>query len=188
MAIRDRIVNTLYPRLLDGAPVLGTPQKMLARHRRDDGSLKLKTMINHYSVLSGSTGFVTGLPGFLMLPVTWPADLVGNLSIQLHMVMTMALAADQDLADPAVRDEVIDCVLSRIDGEGKNTGEEEIGRRTAAKMGEWGVRFALKRAAAVANNRMGFRRIPVIGGVLAGGTDFVITRHIADCAREKFLA
>ena len=188
MAIRDRIVTTLYPRLLEGAPMLGTPAQMLTRHRRQDGSLKLQTMINHYSVLSGSTGFVTGLPGFLMLPVTWPADLVGNLSIQLHLTMTIALAGGHDPAAPEVREQVVDCVFSRIDGEGSNSGEEEVARRTASKLGEWALRFSIKRAAKAANSRLGFRRIPVIGGVIAGGSDFVMTRHIASCARSRFLA
>lgn len=188
--MKTRLIQSLYPRVMDGLPVLGTPEAVVERHTRA-GRVRLGTMTTHYTVLAGATGFVTGLPGFLMMPITLPADVVGNLSIQLHMAAAYAVVGGYDPRHPAVQAECMQCVQTQIADDGVNDETEEVVKRAGSKLGERLVRFAFQRAgrsaAKLAGKRLGFGRLPVLGGLIGGGSDIVMTRHIAECARLTFL-
>lgn len=192
--MKARVLKQLYPRVRRGLPTLGTPEETLARYTERTESediLDLDALVRRYTYLSGATGFVTGLPGWLLLPVVLPANVIGNAAIQLHLTMVIALAAGCDLDDPVVRHRCTNCLLGNWTDEGQSDETEEAAKRTGLKIGERVVRYAASRLVRSAAHRsarlFGLRRVPLLGGFMSAGSDIALTRHVAHCAQERFL-
>ena len=194
--MRRDLFGRLYDRVNAGLPVLGTPAEMAERlleetgttHGAADAAASLAT------VLGGATGFLFGLPGFLLTPITLPANIAGAAGIQLHMAATIAAIAGRDPADPATRDACLNCLEKKVGRKGVNEPEEEVAVRAGIKVLERLVRFAGEsavRGASWATRRILLRqvgrRIPGVGGIIGAGSDGLMTRHVARCARETFL-
>ena len=189
--MKASMLKRLYPRVMNGLPVLGTPAELVMRHTDELGAVDVDAMVRHYTVMSGVTGFVTGLPGFLLLPVALPADIVGNAAIQLHMTAAIALAGGFDPRESEIQEACMACLLEHIADPGRNEEGEELAKRSGVKVGERVVRFAasraLKHTAQRAGRRIGLGRLPVLGGLLGASTDATLTREVSRCARIRFL-
>ena len=195
--MRSTLLKPLYNKAVNGLPGLGTPEAAAQRALRKAGSPEAAAdhLIPRYVSLCGTTGFVSGLPGFLLLPVTLPANLVGVALLQLHMNATFATLAGEDPNDPATRDRAIACLLDKFDASGRNTEDEEVATRTSVKLAERAVRFAAEQANRLATKtakgfvvRRAARRLPLVGGFLGAGSDAYATTRIAQCARQTFLS
>lgn len=196
--MKSKLLRPFYDKAIQGLPVLGTPADVAARFGGRDGwqDADGDRIVALYTSLSGATGFVLGLPGFLLMPVTLPADMAGAALLQLHMSATFAHLAGRDLHAPETRDACIDCLLEKITSKGKNSEEEEVASRTSVKLLERGVRYVLSKSAKMAGKaarnyalrRIGARRLPVVGGLLGAGSNAYVTAHVGRCAQEKFLA
>ncbi|MGI9174953.1 MAG: hypothetical protein ACR2GR_06510 [Rhodothermales bacterium] len=196
--MRSTLLKPLYNKAVKGLPGLGTPAAAAQRALRKAGSPEAAAdhLVPRYTSLCGATGFVSGLPGFLLLPVTLPANLAGVALLQLHMNATFAVLAGEDPHDSDVRDRAIACLLDKFDESGQNTEDEEVATRTSVKLAERAVRFAteqatrfaVKAARGVALSKVGARRLPLVGGFLSAGSDAYATTRIAQCARQTFLS
>lgn len=194
--MKSYLLRPLYDRVIQGLPALGTPDDVARRFRgsatREEAADRIVTL---YTGLGGSAGFAFGLPGWLLMPITLPANLTTVAALQLHLSAAIARLADRDLADPATRDECIRCLLDRMDHSGENSEEEEVTSRTGVKLAERGVRFVAEKATRLAGRaarsvvlrKTGAKRLPFIGGVLGAGSDGIVTRHVGLCAKERFL-
>ncbi|GAB5520745.1 MAG: EcsC family protein [Rhodothermales bacterium] len=192
MAMRSTFLKLFYKKALKGLPMLGTPtevaQRYAAKHHRPADAAD--RIINRYTSLGGATGFVSGLPGWLLLPITLPANLVGTALLQLHMTAALASLGGYDLSDRSVRARCIDCLLDKVNAKGKNTEDEEIASRTGLKLAERATRFAVGHATKVTSRyatRKLLGRVPLIGGVIGAGSDAYVTRHIGQCAKSEFI-
>lgn len=187
-------LTQLYPRALDGLPLLGTPEATAApwRQRRGARRARAEQMISPHLLLAGTTGFVTGLGGFLTMPIAVPADLAGVALLQLHMAASCAALAGRDLHTKATRAEVVECLLKTDVGE--NTVEEETANRVGVKLAEKGLRFFIGKAvtwsAKQAGERLMARRfargIPLVGGAIGAVSDAYITRVVAGHTLDTF--
>lgn len=194
--VKSTLLKPLYKKAINGLPILGTPLEVAQKHAASPEPLNAVAdqIINHYTRLGGATGFVSGLPGFLLLPITLPANLAGTALLQLHMAATLAVLGGRDLQDPATREQCIDCLLEKINEKRKNTEETEVITRTGVKLAEKAVRFAAgqsvklagKAARSMVLRRLG-GRMPLLGGVIGAGSDAYVTRHVGRCAKETFL-
>ena len=191
--MKRSIFRLIYSRVLKGLPGLGTPGEVAARARDSapdiDGAAN--RVVSMHTALGSSQGFLFGLPGFLLLPLTLPANLAAAAAVQLHMVASLAALGDLDPADPAVRDRCIRCLLRRGPGQPSSDEEEEIATRTSVKLLERGARWVAKRTAQrvsrSALRRVGVRSMPLVGGILGGAVDGWATAAVARCGREEFL-
>ena len=193
--MKATLLKPLYKKTVQGLPLLGTPEDVARRFTDDAGTHNTSGLIATYTSLCGATGFVCGLPGFLMLPITLPTNVMGVAALQLHMSAAVAAMGGYDLSDPATRNRCIDCLLEKVDRSGRNTEEEEAVTRTGIKLAERAVRYvaeksvrmAGKAARSYALRKVGARRLPLVGGVLGASSDAYVTRHVGRCAEETFL-
>lgn len=193
--MKARLLEVLYNKTVQGLPVLGTPEDVASRFNKDPDAPDGDGLIAWYTGLSGMTGFVFGLPGFLLLPITLPGNIVGVAALQLHMTAALAALGGHDVHDAATRDRCIDCLLAKINEPRRNTEEEEVLTRTGTKLVERGIRFlaeqATKGAVRVARNvalrKVGANRLPLVGGVIGASSDAYVTAHIGRCAAGTFL-
>ncbi len=186
------ILNQLYPKAVDGLPLLDTPEKLAAPYiRRGASRAHADTMIGRHIALAGGTGFVTGLGGWITMPVTLPADLAGVALLQLHMAASCAVLAGHDLQDAETKSAVVECLLM-TDGDPNSEREETLSRATV-KLAEKGVRSIVKasviRMAAAAGRRIGgriARGVPLLGGAIGAISDAYNTRIVARHTLDTF--
>ena len=194
--MKATLLKPLYHKAVGGLPVLGTPEEVARRISRGapDAAAAADRLVALYVGLCGATGFVCGLPGFLLMPVTVPANLTGVALLQLHMSAALAVLAGHDLADEATRDRYIACLLEKLDESGRNTEDEEVARRTGIKLGERALRYvaekstrlAVRAARGAALRKLGARRLPLVGGALGAGSDAYTTSAVGRCAKHAF--
>lgn len=206
-AVRQFILDRLYPRALDGLPGLGTPQEFAERFREDADSPRERgeKLVRAHIALSSATGFASGLGGWLTLPITLPANIAGVALLQVHMAASVAALAGKDPADELTRSRVLECLIgaSPNPDEGPvRDAEQETLDRVALKLAEkglrsavslageavtWGAKTAAKGVATSLAKRRLLRGIPLVGGVIGALSDGFTTRQVARNALDMFL-
>lgn len=194
--MREDVFRRVYDRVGGGLPLLGTPEELAGRLLEEAGTPEnaADAAVSLATVMGGATGFLFGLPGFLLTPITLPANVLGAAGIQLHMAATIAALAGHDPRDPATRAACLACLEKKVGRPGRNEPEEEVAVRAGIKILERLVRLAGEQAARGAGwaarkvllRRIG-RRIPGLGGIIGASSDGLMTRHVGRCARARFL-
>lgn len=187
--IRESVINRLYGQVLRGLPGLGTPEETAQAFLRAKGTPREAAgrLCRRYTGYSALTGFVCGLPGYVSMTVTVPANVGGVLLLQLHMCASMAVLGDRDPKDDEVRKLAVGCVLDVFKG-GRPDGErrlEGLLSRVSIKLAERGVRFVSEQAIRWVGRRS--RSLPLLGGVIGGYTDLHSTREVGEGALRLFL-
>jgi hypothetical protein len=194
------LLERLYPRVLDGLPGLGTPESFADRFRDEEGSLRERAerLTRAHVALSGTAGFLSGLGGWLVLPIVLPANLASVALIQLHMAASIASLAGSDPHDELTRRQVFGCLIGDTAVSDARTEEEETFDRVGLKLAERGLNFVISNAArgakwATEKAATGFvkrrltRGIPVLGGIIGAVSDSYVTNAVADSAIEAFV-
>ena len=203
-----------YGRALDGLPGFDGAEelaaKYAAKHAAPDAAIK--ALILSQTALAGSVGLLTGIGGFVSLPVAIPANLASALYIQVRMIAAIAHLRGHDIRTPEVRGLVLACLTgSKAADTLKNAGAR-LGVRVTRDVAGWmspalvkkAERMAgvstpalLKKAERVAgasatalagagNAAKISKVVPVVGGVVAAGFDAAITQLIGRAADRLF--
>jgi hypothetical protein len=198
----DRLATSLVGRLVDvGIDGLGPldPARVVADAAlAETGSAEaaVDELVRSHTRLAAAGGFVTGLGGFVTLPVALPANVVGFYVVATRMVAGIAHLRGYDLARSQVRSAVL-LALVGVDAEQvlARAGLRPLGglRRLARRGGPQpaGVRVyqavafrVLCQAGRTTRSRLG-RGVPLAGGVIGAGLDAWLLRRIAAGAREE---
>src|SRR4051794_35410182 len=188
-----------YGRALDGLPGFDGAQelaeKFAARHASPEAAIK--ALIRSQTGLAGSAGFLTGIGGFVSLPVAIPANLASALYIQVRMIAAIAQLRGHDIRTPEVRGLVLACLTgSKAADTLKNAGVR-LGTRMTRDVAAWMSPALLKKAERVAGvsatalagagkvAKVG-KFVPIVGGVVAGGGDAALTQLIGRAADRVF--
>lgn len=199
----DRVVETLVDRLLrtgiDGLGKLDSAQQVadaaLREHR--DPERAIDAIVKQHTRLAASGGFVTGIGGFVTLPVALPANVIGFYILATRMSAAIAAVRGHDLTDDGVRTGVL-LALSGDDATAivrKAGGGAITGRATTFALGKLppaalmavnkGVAFRIVvKLGQKGLSRLG-RMVPLAGGVIGGGVDAYVIRRIAKHARKE---
>ena len=145
---------------------------------------------------TGVTGFLTGLPGLIALPVTIPLDLASLWYVQMRMVAAIAEIYGLDSRDDTVRTLVYASLLGSGAQGALSEAGAEIGVRFSKAFIEKNVSGqALKRI----NEAVGFRLVtkagqkgvvnltkvvPIVGGVISGSLNAAGTAAVGKAAQK----
>ncbi len=147
--------------------------------------------------LAGVQGFVTNLGGVAALALAIPANVVGVSLVQCHLVAGIAHLRGYDLEDARVRNAILACILGEDEVRDlvRSTGfpsspmgiatspvhdpalDELVSREVTTDLV---ARTAGRRAVTMVG-----RRIPLLGGVVGGGSDALTTWHIGQYAARE---
>jgi hypothetical protein len=155
---------------------------------------------------AGTTGFVTGLGGFMAMPVTVPASAAGNFLINARMVGAIAYLRGYTPTDPNVQT-MIQLVVAGV-------GIEKMAAEFGVKVGEKAVEkaaikaawYAIEAVPVVVVDRVGIRAgyllvarygtsrtaaalskmVPILGGLAGGAVDASFTRATGALAKKAF--
>jgi hypothetical protein len=154
-------------------------------------------LIGYQTVLCGTNGFITGLGGLLVLPVTIPTNVAGVIYVQLRMIAAIAHINGYDIYSDQVRTIAYACLTG--------SSAANILKNMGIKISEKMAVNALKRAPGAIlikiNQQVGFRLVtkfgqkglvnvikmmPLVGGVVGGVFDTGMTLTIGNIAKKVF--
>lgn len=199
----DRLVRLLMSIGIDGKGPIKSARAIADKAlAAESGDVERAVRAVSGSAIRGGTagGFVTGLGGFVTMPVALPANLLEFYVQATRMVAAVATLRGYDLTEPQIRTAVmLTLVRSDADDVLKKAGMATGTGRVAA--------FALKRLPAsammIVNKAIGFRLlrgvgekflsrlgrgVPFVGGIIGGGLDAWMMSRIAANARKQFPA
>ena len=153
-------------------------------------------IVRSHTAMAGAGGFVTGLGGFVTLPVALPVNVASFYFLAARMTSGIAAARGYDVTSPEVRTAV---ALTLVGAEA-----DDLLKRAGVGPGRM-TRVATDRlpaaAAMVVNKGIGFRvvsrvlkttlgrlgrGVPVVGGLIGAALDLYLINRIATSAHEQF--
>jgi hypothetical protein len=190
-----RALDWAWERAARGLPGQESAEALAGRHMDPSVPLRkrLAALIKRHKRQAAATGFLSGVGGLALLPVSVPASLAGTLFVQVRLVQAMALVCGHDLADARVRTlcglclcgskateaaaaagahvggKLTERLLVRLGEETIRRINEQVGFRLLARFGETGLLGASRLA-------------PVIGGLAGAAAGVAATAGIGKAA------
>ena len=199
-SVASQYVRTMLDKAIDGIgplrPAAATADaKLVDAH--GDVEDAVKALVRLHVGLAAAEGFVTNLGGIAVFAVALPANVVGVTLVQSRLVAGIAHLRGYDLEDARVRNGILACML----------GEDEVRdlvRTTSFPSSPMGIATApahdpaldelisrevttdlLARTVGRRAVTMVGRRVPLLGSVVGGGSDALMTWHIGQYAARE---
>lgn len=196
----QRILDFVYEKAVNGVSGLDSAEDMANNYLDQEGSLedKVASLIRWQVTKAGTSGFLSGLGGFLTLPVTLPANITSVIYIQVRMIAAIAHMGGSDLKDDRVRTLVYVCLCGNAAKEVLKAAGVTIGM----KLTQQAIKNISREVLVRINKAVGFRlvtkfgqkgavnlgrAVPAVGGVIGGSFDAVTTRAIGKVAKRIFI-
>lgn len=199
----DRLVAMLVDTGLDGRGPLSSARQVADRALAKTGGDReeaIHRLARSAVVTGGIGGFVTGLGGFVTMPVSLPLNVAEFYLQAVRMVGGIATLRGYDLTEPRVRT----AVLLTLVGSDSDEVLKKAGMATgSSRVTAYALKGLPPAALMVVNKAVGFRLmrgvsekvlsrfgrgIPLAGGLVGGGIDGFMMKKIADHAMEEFPA
>lgn len=195
-----RAVDLLLDAGIDGLGPLRSAEEVAARARgrARTAEAAIGRVVREHVAKGAVGGFVTGVGGFVTMPVALPANVVEFYIGATRMVGAIATLRGYDLQDPGVRTAVLLTLIgSEADEVLAKAGLTGTGGRVLGVVGTQlppaamlmlnkAIGFRLLRGVGEKTFAHLGRGVPLAGGVLGGGVDVWMLRRIADHARGEF--
>jgi hypothetical protein len=179
---------------LDGAKDYAESRRRLV----GDDEAAIRRIVRETLVGAGMTGFVTGLGGFIALPVGLPANIAGQAILNARMVAAIAHLRGWDLEDEVVRN----AILLTVAGANPNQVLRQFGIAFGQKMTAQAIRRIPIAVLREINKRVGFmlvakygtkrslvtlaRGVPLVGAAVGGTVDATFTKSVSALAKRSF--
>ncbi len=197
-----KVVTMLLDIGLDGRGPIKSAGQVASAAKKDHSSREeaVKAVARGTMYRGAVGGFVTGLGGFVTMPIALPANVLEFYVQATRMVGAIATLRGYDISDPRIRTAVLlTLVGSKSEDVLKKAGMATGGGRITALA----LRGLPPAALMVVNKAVGFRLmrgvgtkvlgrfgrgVPVAGGFVGGGIDAYMMKKIADHAMKEFPA
>lgn len=195
-----QILDACYQKALDGIPMVSESVNELGDYYLNTYATTEKAiekLIDTQVQKCAISGFLTGLGGLIVLPVAIPANVSSVLYVQLRMIASIAYMNGYDVRHDEVKTMVYLCLVG--------SSVSDILKSVGITVGNQLTKNLLKKLPGKVlieiNKKVGFRFltkggikgainlgkcVPVIGGVIGGGFDYISTRTIGNYAKSTF--
>lgn len=195
------LLEKLYEKAIQGIPKVSPPISQLAENYMTKSPIlesAAQSFINYQIAKCTTSGFLTGLGGIVTLPVAIPANVGSVLYVQMRMIACLAYMGGYDTNSDQVQTLVYACLA----GISVDQIVKQAGIKVGMKMANAMIKKIPGSVLTKINQKVGFRlltkfgtkgvinlgkTIPIVGGVIGGGFDFVETKIIADRAYKMFI-
>jgi uncharacterized protein (DUF697 family) len=200
-AATSRLASALLEAGLEGAGPLAGAEALAAEYLADprfaDDEARVAAMVRRETRKNFTSGFVTGLGGFITLPVAIPAALAASWVLQARLAGAIASIYGHDLRSERARTKILLSLAGDVAREAmKDLGLKAEGRLTRRAVDQIPGRALVeinKRIGAQMLARMGQRvvlkfprAVPLLGGVVGGSLDAVVCRMVGQTAKAMF--
>ncbi len=189
-----------YDKAVNGIKGLDSAEDLAEDYLKKEGTLleQINALIRWQNTKAGTSGFVTGLGGFLTLPLALPVNITSVLYVQIRMIAAIAKMCGHDIKDDTVKALIYSCLVANSSAEiMKNIGiqignkmaivaikkipgtiiikiNQAVGFRLLTRFGEKGVLNIIK-------------GVPFLSGVIGAAFDIVSTNLVGNVARDLFM-
>jgi uncharacterized protein (DUF697 family) len=197
------IMKTLdfcYDKAINGVAGFDSASEMAESYicKGGDNTELANSLIRWQNTKAGTSGFLTGLPGIILMPVTIPANLTSVFYIQIRMIAAIAYIGGYDLKDDKVKSLVYACMAGNAAKDILKDVGIVIGKKMTAKL----INNLSGKTISAINQKVGFRLltkfgekgalnlgkgIPLVGGIIGGIFDTATTNIIGNVARNTFI-
>lgn len=186
---------------LDGVGPLSSSknlaQEYLMDHDYKNNEARVKALIKWESAKNFGTGFLTGLGGFITLPVSLPSGMVAAWAVQARMVGAIAEIYGHSLDESRVQTAILLCLVESDIAAVLSEAGCKIGEKVSLKLID---KIPVKVIQKI-NELVGFRLVtkagstgivnlakmaPFIGGAVSGGVDALSCAAVGKCAMKMF--
>lgn len=195
-----RNLDSLYNVALTGIPGFDTAPELAQTYLERPGTMhhRVNSLIRWQNVKAGSSGFITGLGGFLTLPVAIPANLASVLFIQIRMILAIAHMNGHNLRDDRVKSLVYACLAGNVAKDILQEAGIVLGTKLTANL----LAKISEQTLLAINKKVGFqllaktsgqgainlgKAVPLMGGMIGGSIDVAMTNIIGNVAKEVFV-
>ena len=167
----------------------------LAQHREVEPAID--AMVRSHLRLAAANGFVTGLGGFVAIPIALPANVLGFYLVATRMVAAIASSRGHDIGQPEVRSAILLALVGAdaddLVGRASEVGAGQLVNLAAQRLPgpalmavRKGAMFrVLTRIGKKSRPRFG-KAVPLAVGLVGAGLDTYLLKRIADHARLEF--
>ena len=195
------LLDKLYGNSIQGIPHVSPPISQLADDyilKNSDTKKAAKSFINYQIAKCTTSGFLTSFGGFITLPISIPANIGSVLYVQMRMISCLAYMGGYDTESDQVQTLIYACLA----GVSLDQVVKQVGIKFGTKFAQSLVKKIPGKVLTKINQKVGFRfltkfgtkglinigkAVPVVGGIISGGFDFVETKIIADRAYKMFI-
>ncbi len=135
---------------------------------------------------AATSGFVTGLGGVMVMPLTVPANIASVIYVQIRMITAIAYMGGHDIKDDRVKSLVYICMVGN--------GAKELLKDVSIKAGEKMLSKVLEKVSTKLATKAGTagvtsagKAIPILGGVVGGSYDAISTKIVGKIAKRIFI-
>jgi len=189
-----------YDKAINGVPGLDSADEMAATYLKGDGTLeeKVNSLIRWQNTKAGTSGFLSGLGGIMLMPIAIPANITSVMYVQVRMIAAIARMGGHDLHDDRVKALVYACLC----GNAAKDIVKEMGIKIGTKLTQQAIKNVSGQVLTKINQAVGFRlltkfgekgivnlgkAIPFVGGIVGATFDSVATNTIGNIARDTFV-
>ncbi len=193
-------LDWVYDKAVNGMGVMDSAQALASDYTKNPGYLtdQVNELIRWQSTKAATSGFINGMGGVLLMPVTIPANITSVMFVQVRMIAAIAHMGGYDLNDDRVKTLVYACLC----GNAAKDVVKEVGIQLGTKMTEQAIKKISVEAIGRINQAVGFRMvtkfgstgalsvsklIPLVGGLIGGAFDSIATTTIGHIARDTFI-
>ncbi len=195
------VLSQCYEKALNGLPTSKTAKQVADEYmgKYPDRDLAIKKLVDAQVLKCTTSGFITSLGGAITLPVAIPANLASVMYVQLRMIASIASIGGYDPFDDEVQTLSYACLAGMSAGDiCKAAGVKTINTIATKAI----IKKLPGSLCAKINKAVGFRFVtkagekgiinltkvvPVVGGFVGGGIDYVGTKAIAKKAYNMFI-
>ena len=189
-----------YDKAINGVPGLDSESELAESYMKESGSLKEKanSLIRWQNTKAATSGFLTGLGGLLVMPVTIPANLASVYFVQMRMIAAIAQMGGYDTRDDKVKSLIYACLV----GNAAKEVLKDVGIQVGKKLSQTAINNISGQVIIKINQAVGFRlltkagttgavnltkMVPILGGVIGGAIDLASTNTVGNIAVETFI-
>lgn len=192
-------LDWIYDKSLNGIPGTATVYDLadsyLAKHSSPEKAIN--SLIRWQNTKSVTSGFVTGVGGYLTLPIAIPANISSVLYVQTRMIATIAHIRGYNLKD----DQIQSFVYVALTGHSAAGIMKQAGMKFGTSLSTQLIKKVPFEVIKAINAKVGFRlvtkfgekgvvnlgkAIPLIGGAIGGTVDGLSTNVIGKTAKRVF--
>lgn len=149
-----------------------------------DGTLsqQVDSLIKWQVAKAATSGFVTGLGGVMIMPLTVPANIASVIYVQIRMITAIAYMGGHDIRDDRVKSLVYICMVGN--------GAKELLKDVSIKASEKLITKTIEKVSAKLAAKAGEKGVTSIGKavpVVGGSYDAISTRVVGKVAKKIFI-
>jgi len=189
-----------YDKAINGVPGLESAEELAESYKKQGGTAveQSNALIRWQIAKAGTSGFITGLGGLLMLPIAIPANISSVIYVQLRMIAGVAHIGGHDVHEDQVKTLAYVCLC----GSAAADVAKDVGIQLGVKLTQAVIRKISGATLVRINQNVGFRlvtkfgekgvvnlgkAVPILGGLIGGTFDSVSTNTIGNVARKTFV-